>query len=72
MEEIYIRIGHNNLFVKGTYFKEEEENGLPETFEIDSIEVKEKDITDLLCWANSQTYGKVLEIIEELVLENKD
>lgn len=70
MEEIHIKIGENNLFITGTYFKEEENVGLPERFEISSIECKEKDITDLLEFANSKPYGTILNIIEELVLEN--
>lgn len=71
MEEIHIKIGENNLFVKGTYFKEEDDVNLPERFEIDSIECGEKDITDLLEFANSKPYGTILNIIEELVLENR-
>jgi len=72
MEEIHIKIGENNLFVKGRYFEAEENIGLPERFEINSIECKEKDITDLLEFANSKPYGTILNIIEELVLENKE
>lgn len=72
MEEIHIKIGENNLFVKGRYFKKEDDVNIPEYFEIDSIECGEKDITDLLEFANSKPYGTILNIIEELVLENKE
>lgn len=75
MEEIHIKIGENNLFVKGKYTEEEkDERGyviFPHSFEISSIECNEKDLSDLLEWANSQANGHVLEIIEELVLENR-
>lgn len=70
MNEIHIKIGNNNLFVKGTYYKAEEDVGLPRIFEIESIECLEKDISNLLEFANSKPKGTILEIIEELVLDN--
>lgn len=66
---IHIKIEKNNLFVTGELFEKEENLGMPEYFEIDTIECNEKDITDLLEWANSKPQGSVLEYIEELVLE---
>lgn len=71
MEEIHIKIGENNLFITGTYFKEEEEVGFPERFEINSIECKEKDLYELLEWVSSRKTD-YLRIIEELVLENRE
>lgn len=72
MEEIHIKIGNNNLFVKGNYIKAEPDVGLNEMFEINSIECAEKDLTDLLEFANSRPKGYILQIIEELVLENRE
>jgi hypothetical protein len=67
--EIHIKLGKNNIFVTGELFEKKEDVGMPEYFEIDTIECSEKDIADLLEWANSKPQGSVLEYIEELVLK---
>ena len=70
MREIVIKIGECKLAIVGEYFPEEEETGLPASFEIESIEPLQKNILDLLEWATSLN-GKrdYLKAIEELVLE---
>jgi len=73
METVVIRpIKGNRLVVDGTYFKEEDKFGLPAQFLIDSIDIIDTDITDLLEWANSLKSGTVLEEIERLVLEQRE
>lgn len=69
MINVSIKIGENTLWVEGKYLKAEPEVGLAEGFEIYSIESQEKDITDVLLWANSMPKGFLLEEIENLVLQ---
>jgi hypothetical protein len=68
MNEIHIKIGNNNLFVKGTYYKAEEDVGLPRIFEIESIEPMEKDIYDLLEIVSEKGW-KYMQELEELCIE---
>lgn len=55
-----------NLEIKGVYSKAEPDVNYPETFEIDTIENYEKDITQLLIWCEGRD---ILAELEELCLD---
>lgn len=59
----------STLWITGEYYKEEPEVGLPERFEICSVESQEKDIFDLLEFANYEPKGTLLDTLEHLCLK---
>jgi hypothetical protein len=67
--ELLIEIDGIELEVKGEYFPEEGEVGLPNVFEIEKIELYKGDLLYLLEWSNSLDRGTVLRELENLVLQ---
>lgn len=69
-KEVLLQITSDiHIAVTGVYDKGEEETGIPESFEIESIESIYKDISPLMEYCNSFDRGYILQIIEEKVLE---
>lgn len=66
--EVLIEIDGIELNVKGEYFPEEVEVGLPNVFEIEKIELYKGELWDLLEWVSSIN-SDYIKIIEEKILE---
>lgn len=67
-KEIILKISNDiHLAIEGNYYKAEEENGLPEVFEIEKIESLVKDIYPILEWFQAQKTP--FSRLEELSLE---
>lgn len=60
------------LYITGFYYKEEPENNVKSSFEIESVESLEKDIFELLLQATKEEFIEELEqlCIKEIELNN--
>lgn len=69
-KEILLQIDKDiHIVVIGKYYEGEEETGIPESFEIDSIESVYKNILPFVEWINSKPKGEILEYLEEMCLQ---
>lgn len=69
-KEVFINLSGTRLIVNGIYHREEQENGLPERFEVDYIELESdtQNLYDLLEYVSlrGMTY---MQTIEDLCLQ---
>ncbi len=70
MKEVIIKIdSENSLLITGNYSKAEPDTGMSASFEIEMVENLQKDIYNVLEWANSLEKGIALEVLEYLCLD---